>query len=70
MRNLVKPTITGEPYDPIKCVRIADRYQMFLYVKHGVFPKDIYVENNNMVMVFDKDETKELYEKWRRFELS
>lgn len=69
MRTLVKPTISGELYDPAKCVRIADRYQMFLYVKHGAYPRDIYVIENDMVMVFDKESTRDLYEKWRRHEL-
>ena len=69
MRNLVKPTISGESYDPTECVRIVDRRQMFLYVKHGAYPKDVYVKGEDMIMVFDKEETKELYEKWRRYEL-
>jgi hypothetical protein len=42
---------------------------MFLYVKHGAYPRDIYVIENDMVMVFDKESTRELYEKWRRHEL-
>ena len=70
MKDLVKPTISGEPYDPTKCVRIADRYQMFLYVKHGVYPVDMYVKGDDMVMVFDKESTRELYELWRQHRLS
>lgn len=70
MKNFVQPTISGQPYDPADCVRISDRYQMFLYVKHGAYPKDIYVNGNDLVMVFDKNETKDLYERWRRFQLS
>ena len=70
MKNYVQPTISGEPYDPKDCVRIADRYQMFLYVKHGAYPRDIYVIGNDMVMVFDKADTKELYELWRSHQLS
>jgi len=39
-------------------------------MKNGVNPVDLYVDaDDNLVMIFLKSETKELYEKWRRYEL-
>lgn len=70
MKNYVQPTITGELYDPQDCIGVVDRYQMFLYIKHGAYPKDIYVVGEDLVMIFDKAETRDLYDRWRRRELS
>lgn len=71
MRELVKPNYHTNKYDPEKCVAIRDRWQQYLYVKNGAKPHDIFVsiETEDMVMVFDKEETKELYEKYRKYEL-
>lgn len=70
MSELVKPAFNTRSYDTNKVVRIADRWQSFLYIKHGAYPVDMYVSTDeNLVMVFDKEETRELYEKYRRYEL-
>lgn len=70
MAELVKPNFYTRDYDPNKCVAIRDRWQSFLYIKHGAKPVDIYVSSNeDLVMIFDRKETKELYEKYRRYEL-
>lgn len=70
MKDLVRPTISGAPYNPIDCIAIRDRYQSYLYIKHQVYPKDIYVSNDDLVMVFSKEDTKDLYELWRKHALS
>lgn len=70
MKELVKPAFYTRDYDPDKCVAIRDRWQSFLYLRHGAKPVDIFVStNDDLVMVFDKEETKELYAKYRRYEL-
>ena len=70
MSELAKPAFHTRDYDPTKCVAIRDRYQSYLYIKHHAYPVDMYVSSNeDLVMVFDKEETKELYEKYRRYEL-
>lgn len=70
MNNLIKPTFDGFGYDPKKSVAVRDRWQQYLYIKNGAKLLDIYVSSDeNLVMVFDKMATKELYEKYRRYEL-
>lgn len=71
MNNLIKPTFQTRAYDPEKSVAIRDRWQCFLYIKHGARPLDIYVDSKeNLVMIFDKENTKELYLKYRKYELT
>lgn len=66
----IKPAFQTRPYYIRDTVAIKDRYQSFLFIKHGASPVDLYVDcNDNLVMVFMKSETKELYEKYRRYEL-
>ena len=71
MDNLIKPNFQTRPYKPTEVVRIKDRLQQFLYIKHGAKPVDMYVssEDDCLIMLFMKSETKELYEKWRMYAL-
>lgn len=70
MEQKVRPTFQTREYFPKDCVAIRDRYQQFLYVKHNARPIDMFVDSmDNLVMIFDKKETKELYEQYRRYEL-
>lgn len=71
MENLIKPSFQTRPYKSAEVVRIKDRLQQFLYIKHHAKPVDMYVSDgdNNLIMLFMKSETKELYEKWRAREL-
>lgn len=68
MENIIKSTLGGF-YNPNSMVRIVDRRQQYKYCEHGCYPKDIYASNGELVMVFDKNETKGLYDKWRAHEL-
>ena len=62
---------TDEPYDVTKCVRIINPLQQTMYMKHGVYPIDIYVGyGGKMVFIFLRDETKLVYEKWLNYELN
>lgn len=67
----IKPTFQTRPYKVSKSVFLKDRYQQYLYIKHGAKMLDCYSDSfDNLVMVFDKKETQELYKKWRNRELS
>ena len=68
MDKLIKPSFQTKPYDPQKVVRVRDRYQQYCYLKSGAYPVDLYESRDDVVMVFLKDETKELYKKWRNRE--
>lgn len=66
----IKPCFQTRPYKVKDSIFVKDRYQSFLYVKHGAKPLDLFVDTaENLVMVFDKKETRELYEKYRKYEL-
>ena len=71
MNNLVKPSFQTRPYKPVEIVRIVDRLQQYLYIKNGAKPVDMYISegDENLVMIFKKNETFELYQKWRKREL-
>ena len=71
MENMIKPAFQTREYKTREVVAIKDRYESFLFVKHGHYPVDMYVDaNDNLVMIFPKNERgKELYEKYRKYEL-
>lgn len=71
MEPKVRPAFQLREYYPHEAVRIKDRYEAMLFIKHGAMPIDLYYskEKNDLVFVFLKSETKELYEKYRRYEL-
>ena len=71
MSGLIKPNLHTESYHPNEVCRIKDRYQAYLYVKHGARVQDIFVDSDdNLIMIFRKDETKELYETYRKYQLT
>nr|DAF26985.1 MAG TPA: hypothetical protein [Caudoviricetes sp.] len=56
-------------------VRIVDPKQQKLYVKHNLYPVDMYVttdertKEDKLVMLFSRRESKPLYELWKNHEL-
>lgn len=71
MNELIEPSFQTRPYTTKEVVFIRDRYQAFLFIKNGARPIDIYTStDDDLVMVFLKEDTKELYRKYRRFELN
>lgn len=61
---------TDEPYDASKCVRIVNPAQQYRYMKHGIYPIDIYPGyGDRNVFIFYKEDTQEVYEKWINHEL-
>ena len=68
--ELIKPRFQTRPYKASEVCRIKDRWQSFLYIKHGANPVDLYVDgDDNLVMLFLKDETRELYDAYRKYQL-
>lgn len=70
-----KSNISGNWYSLSDVVKIVDPKQQKLYVKHEVYPvdiyttKDLYSDNQILVMLFNKQETQDLYIKWKNHEL-
>ena len=57
------------PYNTYEVVRIVNPKQRDLYIKHRVFPIDMYPSVNEegkdiIVYIFLKEETKDLFQKW------
>lgn len=69
MNELVKPAFQTRFYNTREVVRIVDRYEQFLFIKHGAYPVDMYEKDDNLVMIFLKQDTKELYELYRQYKL-
>lgn len=65
----IKPSFQTRYYKPSEVVRIVDRYEQFLFIKHGARPVDLYESRGDLVMVFVKEETKELYQLYREYKL-
>lgn len=70
-KNLVKPSFQTREYDANDVVAVQDIWQLVLYMRNGAKPVDLYISNESgrLVALFLKSETRELYEKYRRFEL-
>lgn len=70
-----RSNISGNLYSLNDVVKIVDPKQQKLYVKNEVYPvdmfttKDLYSDNQILVMLFNREETKDLYIKWKNHEL-
>lgn len=67
--NIIKPNLRYRPYMIDEVVRIVNPKQRDLYVKHEVYPIDIYPSVDRegkdvTVYIFLKSETQDLYQKW------
>lgn len=66
--------INARNYDYKEVVRICNIKQQIFYMSSGVYPIDIYPsydEKNDrkiIIMIFEKSETKDLYNKWCNYE--
>lgn len=52
----------------MKTVKIVNLDQVSKYIQHGIKPVDIQY-TNRLVFVFDKEQTKDVFKKWRNYEL-
>jgi len=67
--------ISGERYLLKDVVRVIDPKQQKLYVKHDVYPIDMYTtvdmvtKEDKLVMLFSREESQPLYILWKNREL-
>ena len=75
--------INGKPYYLKDVARVEDQKQQKLYIKHDVYPLDMYtttdilidentgdeVVKDKLIMVFSREESKSLYILWKKREL-
>jgi hypothetical protein len=71
---LIKSNLRARSYTEKEVCRIVNPKQRDLYIKHKVYPIDIYPSLNEkgediIVYIFLRKETKELYQKWLNHEL-
>ena len=69
-------TVTGRSYDVFKTIKILNLKQATLYMANNIYPVDIKISINNktkekcLVFYFDREESKEVYDKWCKYELN
>lgn len=75
--------LNGKPYYLKDVARVEDQKQQKLYIKHDVYPVDMYtttdvlidentgeeVSKDKLIMVFSREESKPLYILWKNREL-
>ena len=72
---IVKSPVTQREYDLFACVKIINIQQACAYMDNGVLPVDIKSSTDNktgkrcVVFYFDKNESKEVYDKWCNYQL-
>ena len=75
MRDYIVSEATRKKYEVKDVVRILNPKQQLLYIKSGLYPLDLYVSIDNktgkdvLVMLFSKEESYPLYQKWCDHEL-
>lgn len=52
----------------METVKIVNINQASKYIQHGIKPIDIYY-TNKLVFLFDKKQTQEVFNKWRKYQL-
>ena len=66
----IKSMVTDRYYEQERMVFISNVAQIAKYMKHGAVLYDLLTDNECLIGVFSKIETKELYAKWNRRELT
>ena len=72
---MIKTNINARDYKYNEVVRICNVKQQIFYLSSGVYPIDIYTSSDDkndrkiIVMIFEKDKTKELYQKWLNYDV-
>ena len=73
--HMVKSHITQREYNLFSCVKIINIQQACAYIDNGVYPVDIKSSIDNktgkrcVVFLFDKNESKDVYDKWCKYKL-
>jgi hypothetical protein len=66
----IKSNIGNLEYDSHDAIRIINQKQWMFYVDSGLYPIDLYpsydekTDRKKMVFVFERNKTKELYQRW------
>ena len=68
-KDIINPNLKYRPYTIDEIIRIVNPKQRDLYIKHNVYPIDIYssVDKDGkdiIVNIFLKEDTQDLYQKW------
>lgn len=72
---MIETNIQARNYTQSEVVRICNVKQQIFYIGSGVYPIDIYTSYDDkndrkiIVMIFEKEKTKELYQKWLNYEV-
>lgn len=72
---MIKTNINAMDYKYNEVVRICNVKQQIFYLSSSVYPIDIYTSYDDkndrkiIVMIFEKDKTKELYQKWLNYDV-
>ena len=72
---MIKTNINARDYKYNEVVRICNVKQQIFYLSSCVYPIDIYTSYDDkndrkiIVMIFEKDKTKELYQKWLNYDV-
>ena len=72
----IRTNLNPRDYVTSEVVRIINPKQQLLYAKNSIYPIDMYTSiderTNNavLVMIFLKEETTEVYQKWCNYELN
>lgn len=73
-RMIIKTNLTPKNYSEKNVIRIFNRDQQTFYIDSNVYPIDLYTSYNPkndkkiIVMIFVKEDTQEVYKKWRNYE--
>ena len=71
----IQSNLHSNTYTEKEAIRIYNRDQQTFYVDSGVYPIDLYTsyapknDRKIIVMVFNRNDTKEVYQKWRNYYL-
>ena len=73
-KPLIESNLNPRPYTEKEVCRIINPRQHGLYIKHKVYPIDMYssIDDKGMdivVYIYLREDTKELYQKWLDYEL-
>ena len=71
---MVKSNFTNKEYETKKVIRILNAQQAAAYIKYGVELLDLWLSKDKdgkpiLVFIFDKEESKEVYDLWCKHEL-
>lgn len=66
----VQSTVTGKCYETDDCVFIVNQLQVYKYLANDSVPLDILAgEDNKIVYVYNRKNTRKLYDLWCKREL-